>query len=90
MYVLYFLFVLYILSYLFVIAIKKLWYEKAKFGIVYKNIYAYNVGLCTSKQMNPEHECKTLNFIFSHCNIKTFNMVQLMEQDSDKGQINKD
>ncbi len=26
---------------------------------------------------------------FSHCNIKTFNMVQLMEDDSDKDQINK-
>ncbi len=39
--------------------------------------------------MNPEHECNTLNFLVSHCNIKTFNMVQLMEDDSDKDQINK-
>ncbi len=39
--------------------------------------------------MNPEHECNMLNKIFSHCNIKTFNMVQLMEEDSDKDQINK-
>ncbi len=38
-------------------------------------------------QMNPEHECNTLNFILSHCNIKTFNMVQLME-DEDKYHIN--
>ncbi len=45
-----------------IIAIKKLWYEKAKFGIVYKNIY-YE---CTGKQMNPEHECNMLNFISSH------------------------
>ncbi len=40
------------------------------------------------KQMNPEHECSTLNYIFSRCNITTFNMVQLMEDDSDKDQIN--
>ncbi len=39
--------------------------------------------------MNPEHECNTLNIIFTYCNIKTFNMVQLMEGDSDKDQINK-
>ncbi len=38
--------------------------------------------------MNPEHECHTQNYIFSHCNIKTFNMVQLMEDDGDKDQIN--
>ncbi len=34
--------------------------------------------------MNPEHENSTQNYIFSRCNIKTFNMVQLMEDDSDK------
>ncbi len=39
--------------------------------------------------MNLEHECNMLNFIFSHFNIKTFNMVQSMEDDSDKDQINK-
>ncbi len=39
--------------------------------------------------MNPEHECSTQNYIFSHSNIKTFNMVQIMEDDSNKGQINK-
>ncbi len=39
--------------------------------------------------MNPGHECNMLNFIFSQCNIKTFNMVQLMDEDSDKDQINK-
>ncbi len=38
--------------------------------------------VCTGKQMNPEHECSTLNYIFSRCNIKTFNMVQIMEDDS--------
>ncbi len=39
--------------------------------------------------MISEHEYNMLNFIFSHCNIKTFNMVQLMEDNSDKDQINK-
>ncbi len=39
--------------------------------------------------MNPEHKCNTLNLMFSHCNIKTFNMKQLMGDDSDKDQINK-
>ncbi len=60
---------------------------KGQFDIVYKNIWAYYV--CTGKQMNPEHECNTMNCIFSNCNINTFNMVQLMEEDSDKDQINK-
>ncbi len=39
--------------------------------------------------MNPGHECNMLNLIFSRCNIKTFNMVQLMDEDSDTAQINK-
>ncbi len=38
--------------------------------------------------MNPGHECNRLNFIVSRCNIKTFNMVQLMDEDSDKDQKN--
>ncbi len=58
----YCIFCLFIHTVIVIIAIKKLWYEKAKFGIVYKNIY-YE---CTGKQMNPEHECNMLNLISSH------------------------